>query len=348
MANVLVAGRQARWESRGGVEGHERRIAQRLSIRVETVEPMRPASHDDHFVEPGFKRLEESRGWVEFREVVHRKSRREQGAEGALANHVRLLPAARGIEKCVKPDLEDIAYWRTVNLGCRAKDGFRVGWYPEVHVRGPPEPSSAARPKRRNKPGSIWASSRSKGRTTRWFGRWRQPRRAGRFIANGGWSRSTARRSTSPIRPPTARRSAIRQRPAERARFPKPRFVSLLENGTHVLFASRVGPCASGEITLAKLKTPEPLRQEFYGLRMAHFAIRSLLYEAGGPGGRRRSRSIIVPARGASGATQAGPSGRDPLLGTNAGFMRRSSPSCSTNVCVRAAACGVRAESSVR
>ena len=202
------------------------------------MEPMRPASYDDHLVEPGFKNLEESREWVEFRDAGHRKSRHKQGAEGALANHVRLLPAARGIEKCVKPDLEDIAYWRTVNLGCRAKDGFRVGWYPEVHVRGPPEPSSAARPKRRNKPGSIWASSRSKGRTTRWFGRWRQPRRA------------------------------------ERARFPKPRFVSLLENGTHVLFASRLGPCASGEITLAKLKTPEPLRQEFYGLRMAHFAIR--------------------------------------------------------------------------
>ena len=222
------------------------------------------------------------------------------------------------------------------------------GWLVSGGTRpGTPEPSSAARPKRRNKPGSIWASSRSKGRTTRWFGRWRQPRRAGRFIANGGWSRSTARRSTSPIRPPTARRSAIRQRPAERARFPKPRFVSLLENGTHVLFASRLGPCASGEITLAKLKTPEPLRQEFYGLRMAHFAIRELLHEAGGPGDRRRSRSILVPARGASGATQASPSGRAPL-GTNTGFMKRSSPSCSTNVCVRAAACGIRAESSVR
>jgi hypothetical protein len=38
--------------------------------------------------------------------------------------------------------------------------------------------------------------------------------------------------------------------------FPQLRFVSLLENGTHVLFASRLGPCASGEITLAKQVLP--------------------------------------------------------------------------------------------
>ena len=60
-ANVLVAGRQARWEGHIGVESHERREAQRLSVRVEAVKPMRPASHDDHLLEPGFKRPEESR-----------------------------------------------------------------------------------------------------------------------------------------------------------------------------------------------------------------------------------------------------------------------------------------------
>ncbi len=38
--------------------------------------------------------------------------------------------------------------------------------------------------------------------------------------------------------------------------FPQLRFVSLLENGTHVLFASRMGPCARGEITLAKQVLP--------------------------------------------------------------------------------------------
>ncbi len=38
--------------------------------------------------------------------------------------------------------------------------------------------------------------------------------------------------------------------------FPQIRFVSLLENGTHVLFASRMGPYARGEITLAKQVLP--------------------------------------------------------------------------------------------
>ena len=38
--------------------------------------------------------------------------------------------------------------------------------------------------------------------------------------------------------------------------FPQLRFVSLLENGTHVLFGSRMGPYATGEITLAKEVLP--------------------------------------------------------------------------------------------
>lgn len=38
--------------------------------------------------------------------------------------------------------------------------------------------------------------------------------------------------------------------------FPQIRFVSLLENGTHVLFGSRMGPYATGEITLAKEVIP--------------------------------------------------------------------------------------------
>ena len=41
-----------------------------------------------------------------------------------------------------------------------------------------------------------------------------------------------------------------------RSAFPQIRFVSLLENGTHVLFASRMGPYARGEITLAKQVLP--------------------------------------------------------------------------------------------
>ena len=41
-----------------------------------------------------------------------------------------------------------------------------------------------------------------------------------------------------------------------RSAFPQIRFVSLLENGTHVLFASRMAPYATGEITLAKQVLP--------------------------------------------------------------------------------------------
>ena len=38
--------------------------------------------------------------------------------------------------------------------------------------------------------------------------------------------------------------------------FPKLRFVALLENGTHVLFAARMGPYATGELTLAEEVLP--------------------------------------------------------------------------------------------
>jgi len=38
--------------------------------------------------------------------------------------------------------------------------------------------------------------------------------------------------------------------------FPQIRFLSLGENGTHVLFASRKGSYATGEITLAKQVSP--------------------------------------------------------------------------------------------
>lgn len=38
--------------------------------------------------------------------------------------------------------------------------------------------------------------------------------------------------------------------------FPQIRFVSLVENGTHVLFGSKMGACATGETTLAKAVLP--------------------------------------------------------------------------------------------
>ncbi len=40
-----------------------------------------------------------------------------------------------------------------------------------------------------------------------------------------------------------------------RSAYPQIRFVSLVENGTHVLFGSRMSGCATGEITLAKTVT---------------------------------------------------------------------------------------------
>jgi len=41
-----------------------------------------------------------------------------------------------------------------------------------------------------------------------------------------------------------------------RSAFPQIRFVSLVENGTHVLFGSKMGPYTTGEITLAKSVIP--------------------------------------------------------------------------------------------
>lgn len=97
---------------------------------------------------------------------------------------------------------------------------------------------------------------------------------------------------------------------------PQIRFVSLVENGTHVLFGSQLDAHTTGETTLAKTvlpslrkgmlcladrnffgyellkthlrgakivlrsKTPDLVRQEFYGFLMAHFAIRGLMHEA--------------------------------------------------------------------
>jgi hypothetical protein len=44
----------------------------------------------------------------------------------------------------------------------------------------------------------------------------------------------------------------VHQRPRGASAYPQPRFVSLVENGTHVLFGSRLGPCAESEIALAR------------------------------------------------------------------------------------------------
>ena len=46
--------------------------------------------------------------------------------------------------------------------------------------------------------------------------------------------------------------SVVRDTSRGESAFPQLRFVSLVENGTHVLFGTQQGPYASGEITLAK------------------------------------------------------------------------------------------------
>ena len=68
-----------------------------------------------------------------------------------------------------------------------------------------------------------------------------------------------------------------------RGAFPQIRFVSLLENGTHVLFASRMGPYATGEITLAKQVLPA-LQKGMLCLTDRNFLGYSLWLQAGASG----------------------------------------------------------------
>ena len=41
--------------------------------------------------------------------------------------------------------------------------------------------------------------------------------------------------------------------------YPQIRFVSLVENGTHVLFGTRMGPCTTSELALAREVLPHLL-----------------------------------------------------------------------------------------
>ena len=70
-----------------------------------------------------------------------------------------------------------------------------------------------------------------------------------------------------------------------RGAFPQIRFVSLLENGTHVLFASRMGPYATGEITLAKQVLPA-LQKGMLCLTDRNFLGYSLWLQAGASGAK--------------------------------------------------------------
>lgn len=78
----------------------------------------------------------------------------------------------------------------------------------------------------------------------------------------GQWRLVTLDGSTLEVADEAANREAFGLPGASRGdrAYPQLRFVSLLENGTHVLFASRQGPYARGEITLARevLKALQP------------------------------------------------------------------------------------------
>jgi hypothetical protein len=79
-----------------------------------------------------------------------------------------------------------------------------------------------------------------------------------------------------------------------------------------------------GAQIVLRSKTPELVRQEFYGLLLAHFAIRGLMHEAALQGGRR-PRPPLLPACSAGGATSNGPRYRYSPLGRRGRFMRRCS-----------------------
>jgi hypothetical protein len=78
----------------------------------------------------------------------------------------------------------------------------------------------------------------------------------------GQWRLVTLDGSTLEVADEAVNREAFGLPGASRggSAYPQLRFVSLLENGTHVLFASRQGPYATGEITLARevLKALQP------------------------------------------------------------------------------------------
>ena len=104
--------------------------------------------------------------------------------------------------------------------------------------------------------------------TTRgaWFGRWR-------LVSLDG--------STLDIADETANAAAFGRPGASRgsSAYPQIRFVALVENGTHVLFASQMADYATGEITLAKAVLPrlEPgmlclADRQFFGFELWNLA----------------------------------------------------------------------------
>lgn len=91
--------------------------------------------------------------------------------------------------------------------------------------------------------------------------------------------------STLDVADETANARAFGRPPASRgaSAFPQLRFVSLVENGTHVLFGTHVGGVATGEITLAKAVLPS-LRQGMLCLADRNFYGFALWTQARGTG----------------------------------------------------------------
>ena len=77
-----------------------------------------------------------------------------------------------------------------------------------------------------------------------------------------------------------------------------------------------------GAQIVLRSKTPDLVRQEFYGLMMAHFAIRGSDARSR-PESRRGSRPALVPPRRARDPPQNGCLRRYPPLGRGGPFIRR-------------------------
>ena len=116
--------------------------------------------------------------------------------------------------------------------------------------------------------------------------------------------------------------------------FPQLRFVSLLDNGTHVLFGSRMGPCATGEITLAQQVLPALAKgmlcladRNFLGYRCGGKRVRRARNCYGGP--------TSVPVWTCSSASPTAPTAarstpRQPTGASAAGHSRCASSSISS------------------
>ncbi len=102
-----------------------------------------------------------------------------------------------------------------------------------------------------------------------------------------------------------------------------------------------------GAQIVLRSKTPDLVRQEFYGLMMAHFAIRGLMHEAALKADRRPGPALVPPCR-ARHPPQNGCLWRYSPLGRREHFITRSSTKSFRNVLSPAAIGAIPAASSAR